>query len=120
MTLIAGPLCFLFGFAELELHAQRTLDDARATSNETRGRAHGGGHGAANCRSDFAKVRAALAARWIRKIGVVEQVEEVRTEPQPESFRAQRKDLGNRKVKVLQARAVVLVTSRGSHASRRR
>src|SRR5712664_2124063 len=94
---------------ESKLDAQSSLDHARSAADHACGSANCGGRATAHSCRDLAEVPAALIAHRISKVRVVEEIEEVRPEPQMDSFGPQRKTLGNRKIVVGQAWAVILV-----------
>src|SRR5690349_2774404 len=72
-----------------ELQAHRELNDTRATADQTCRRAHCCCHGASNRRSDLTEVSAAGISRRVGKIGVVEEIEEVRPELKTKSLGAE-------------------------------
>lgn len=56
----------------LKLHAQRSLDDARAAAHYACRSAHGRGDSATDRRGDFAEIAAALVRHRISEVRVVE------------------------------------------------
>src|SRR5438067_329336 len=111
------PVHRMAPLSELEFHAQSALNHARPAAYHARSRANGRGRGAAYGCGDFAEVAAALVENRVVKIRVVEKVEEVRAEAQMDSFCTQREDLGDGKIPILEAGAVVLIASGSAHAS---
>src|SRR5262249_13091283 len=100
-----------------KLHTQRALNHARAAADHAaRGADCGGRRGAHSC-GDFAEVRIALVVLRIRKIGVVEQIEEFGAELDAELF-TELEILRGREVVILQTRSVVLIAAGGPDATR--
>ena len=80
----ATGICCLFraddSVAELKLHPQGTLYNARSPAEDPCGGANGRGRGAAYGCGDFAEVSAALVRDRIGEISVVKQIKEIRAE----------------------------------------
>ena len=66
--------------AELKLHPQGTLNNARSATYSACGRANCRGRGSAHSLGDFPEVPAALVPDRIGEISVVKQIKEVRAE----------------------------------------
>ena len=75
-----------------------------------------GGRGAAHSCGDFAEVRIALVVLRIRKIRMVEQIEELGTELKADLF-SELETLHSPEVVILQAGAVILVAPGSTDAS---
>src|SRR6266513_2928591 len=105
---------------ELKLHPQGPLDHSRSATHCACSSANCSSRGAAHRRRHLTEVPAALTPYRVGEVRVVEEIEEVRTESQMDSFGAQGESLGNSKIVVGQAGAVVLVASRGAISPGRR
>ena len=102
--------CEIVLFGDRAHHAtgiHGSLDHARSAAHDACSGANRGSSATANGRGDLAKVFVALTGNGVRKIGVVKEIEEVRPELQMDFFGAQREVLGNGKIVVGQAWAVI-------------
>src|SRR5215813_2784790 len=99
-----------------ELQTHRKLDYAWPAAGDAGGGAHGSCDGATHGCGDFAEIRIALVVLRIRKIRMVEHIEELGAELQAKLF-SEFEPLQCREVVILQTRAVVLVAAGGTDAS---
>ena len=108
------------GFFLLESQPHGKLNDSWTAAHQAGGGADRGSHGAPDRRGDLAEISTARVGYRVREVGVIEKIEEISTELEPEPFGAESEILRRCEIVVGQPRTVILVAAGGSDPPRGR